>query len=48
MFLKRPTRFRAASAEIDQAANGLLRRLAKSGELTGKTLEMTLIHAPAG
>ncbi|MGB6684041.1 MAG: leucyl aminopeptidase [Candidatus Acidiferrum sp.] len=35
-------------AEIDQAAHGLLRRLAKSGELTGKTLEMTLIHAPAG
>jgi len=35
-------------AEIDQAANGLLRKLAKSGELTGKTLEFTLIHAPAG
>jgi leucyl aminopeptidase len=35
-------------AELDQAANGLLRNLAKSGELTGKTLEMTLIHAPAG
>src|SRR5271163_4777848 len=35
-------------SEIDQAANGLLRSLAKSGELTGKTLEMTLIHAPAG
>jgi leucyl aminopeptidase len=36
------------TAEIDQAANGLLRKLAKSGELTGKSLEMTLIHAPAG
>jgi leucyl aminopeptidase len=35
-------------AEIDQAANGLLKKLAKSGELTGKTLEMTLVHAPAG
>jgi leucyl aminopeptidase len=35
-------------SEVDQAANGLLRRLAKSGELTGKSLEMTLIHAPAG
>src|ERR1700676_1556529 len=35
-------------SELDQAANGLLRKLAKSGELTGKTLEMTLIHAPAG
>jgi leucyl aminopeptidase len=34
--------------EIDQAANGLLAKLAKGGELTGKSLEMTLIHAPAG
>src|SRR3989440_4758928 len=35
-------------AETDQAAGGLLRKLAKSGELTGKALEFTLIHAPAG
>src|SRR6267143_103276 len=35
-------------AEIDQAAAGQLRKLAKSGELTGKMLEFTLIHAPAG
>ena len=35
-------------AEIDTGAGGLLRKLAKSGELTGKALEMTLIHAPAG
>jgi len=35
-------------AEIDQAANGLLKKLAKSGEFSGKPLEMTLIHAPAG
>ena len=35
-------------AEIDQHTGGLLKRLAQSGELTGKTLEMTLIHAPAG
>src|SRR6266852_5771825 len=35
-------------AEIDQAAAGLLRKLAKSGELTGKILEFTLVHAPAG
>ena len=35
-------------AEIDQSAGGLLRKLAKSGELTGKTLEFTMIHAPAG
>jgi leucyl aminopeptidase len=38
----------ARIAEIDQATGGLLRKLAKSGELTGKTLEFTLIHAPAG
>src|SRR4051794_5731288 len=35
-------------AEIDQTANGLLKKLAKSGEFSGKPLEMTLIHAPAG
>jgi leucyl aminopeptidase len=35
-------------AEIDQSAAGLLRKLAKSGELTGKVLEFTLVHAPAG
>src|SRR5712692_2262507 len=35
-------------AEIDQAAAGLLRKLAKSGEWSGKLLEFTLIHAPAG
>jgi leucyl aminopeptidase len=35
-------------AEIDKAAAGLLRKLAKSGELTGKMLEFTLVHAPAG
>src|SRR5271163_1539789 len=35
-------------AEIDQATGGLLRKLSKSGELTGKTLEFTLIHATAG
>jgi leucyl aminopeptidase len=35
-------------SEMDTAAGGLLRKIAKSGELTGKTLEFTLIHAPAG
>jgi leucyl aminopeptidase len=35
-------------AEINQATNGLVGKLAKSGELTGKPLEMTLIHVPAG
>jgi leucyl aminopeptidase len=36
------------AAELDQVVDGLLTRLNKSGELTGKTLETTLIHAPAG
>jgi leucyl aminopeptidase len=35
-------------AEIEQAAGGLLHKLAKGGELTGKMLEFTLVHAPAG
>jgi leucyl aminopeptidase len=34
--------------DIDSASNGLLKKLHKSGELTGKMLEFTLIHAPAG
>jgi leucyl aminopeptidase len=36
------------AAELDQLTGGLLGRLNKSGELTGKTLETTLIHAPTG
>jgi leucyl aminopeptidase len=35
-------------SELDQFSGGLVRKLATSGELTGKPLEMTLIHAPAG
>src|SRR2546427_7808004 len=35
-------------AELDRAAAGAIRRLAQSGEMTGKTLEMTLLHHPAG
>jgi len=34
--------------EIDQSVNGLLKKLVQSGELTGKTLEFTLLHTPAG
>ena len=34
--------------DIDQGANGLLRSLVTSGEVSGKMLEFTLIHAPAG
>ncbi len=36
------------AAELDKHLGGLLARLNKSGELTGKSLETTLIHAPAG
>jgi leucyl aminopeptidase len=35
-------------AEIDVATGGLLSQLVKGGELTGKMLEFTLVHAPAG
>src|SRR6266403_2546298 len=35
-------------SEIDSATGGLLKKIAASGEVTGKTLEFTLIHAPAG
>src|SRR5947209_9748048 len=35
-------------AELDQFTDGLLRKLATSGEITGKPLEMTLVHAPRG
>jgi leucyl aminopeptidase len=35
-------------AEVDQLTGGLLRKLASSGELTGKPLEMTLVHVPRG
>jgi leucyl aminopeptidase len=35
-------------AEIDKSVNGLLRNLSAGAEFTGKPLEMTLIHSPAG
>jgi leucyl aminopeptidase len=34
--------------EIDRGAAGLLRRLTKSGEVSGKMLEFTLVHSPQG
>ncbi|HXX16373.1 MAG TPA: leucyl aminopeptidase [Candidatus Eremiobacteraceae bacterium] len=36
------------AAELDQLTSGMLSRLNKRGELTGKSLETTLIHSPAG
>src|SRR5215469_13646673 len=35
-------------SELDAAAAGLLKKIVASGEITGKALEFTLIHAPAG
>jgi leucyl aminopeptidase len=43
-----PNPIQGRIAEIDQFTDGLLRKLATSGELTGKALEMTLVHAPRG
>ena len=37
-----------AVAELDKAAGGTIARLAASGELTGKTMEMTLVHFVPG
>jgi len=36
------------AAELDKFTRGILSRVAKSGEITGKALETTLLHAPAG
>ncbi len=37
-----------AAGEVDRATGGLLRKLVSSGELTGKSLEMTLLHYAPG
>ncbi len=37
-----------AVAELDRAAGGALRKLAQSGEITGKPFETTLLHYVAG
>ena len=41
-------RIEGVVAEIDRAMGGKLRSLAESGEVTGKSLEMVLVHFPAG
>jgi leucyl aminopeptidase len=41
-------RIEGALSDLDAATGGRLKRLADSGELTGKTLEMTLLHDPPG
>jgi len=39
---------RGVAVELDKAVGGALRKLVASGELTGKTLEMTLLHYASG
>jgi len=41
-------RIEGALAQLDQATRGSLRRLADSGEMTGKVMEATLLHDPPG
>jgi leucyl aminopeptidase len=41
-------KFDGVLGEIDRAINGHLTLLASSGELTGKSLELTLLHFPQG
>jgi len=41
-------RIRGRVAELDQTAGGALRKLAESGELSGKAFEMTLLHYAPG
>ncbi len=48
MFLTKATPAQGRIAELDKLAGGLIARLSKGGELTGKNLEITLVHAPAG
>ena len=47
MFDKEP-KLEGVAAEIDRAMNGRLSSLISSGEITGKSLEMVLIHFPQG
>jgi leucyl aminopeptidase len=41
-------KFEGALGEIDRGMNGRLGALAASGELTGKSLDLVLVHFPAG
>jgi leucyl aminopeptidase len=42
------SRFEGTLSEIDQRMKGALRKLIDSGELTGKSLELVLVHFPEG
>ena len=41
-------RVEGALAELDSSTGGRLRQLAESGELTGKSMETTILHFPPG
>jgi leucyl aminopeptidase len=45
---EQPDPVEGAVAELDQVTGGAIRKLLLSGELTGKALEMTLLHSPPG
>src|SRR6202050_1118618 len=44
----RENKLEGVGGEIDRAMNGRLASLVESGELTGKALELVLVHFPAG
>ncbi|MFZ0211535.1 MAG: leucyl aminopeptidase [Candidatus Acidiferrales bacterium] len=48
VFGDKEARIEGAVAELDRATHGKIKPLAQSGELTGKLLEMTLLHYPEG
>jgi leucyl aminopeptidase len=45
---EKDNRIEGALAELDRASGGRLQRLAESGEIAGKILEMTLVHELPG
>jgi leucyl aminopeptidase len=45
---EKEARIEGVVAELDRTTGGRISRLAESGELTGKALEMTLLHHPPG
>ncbi|HKV28197.1 MAG TPA: leucyl aminopeptidase [Candidatus Acidoferrales bacterium] len=48
VFGDKEPRFEGVLAELDRALGGKIKPLADTGELSGKPLEMTLLHYPAG
>ncbi|HEV2288498.1 MAG TPA: leucyl aminopeptidase [Candidatus Acidoferrales bacterium] len=48
VFGEKEARVEGAVAELDRATGGKIKPLAQTGEMTGKMLEMTLLHYPQG